>query len=321
MRVLSADDVRAALPMIDAIDAMREAFVALSSGRSTVPIRTVMLTPDGVTLVMPALLHGAPISTVKVVSVNPTNPRRGLPAVVATVLVLDAQTGQPLAMLDGTSLTAIRTGAASGLATDLLARKDASVLGVIGAGAQARTQIEAVCAVRTIRQIRVYSPHHAAQLADDLRPVYDAEIVVAPNAHAALMGTDIIVTATNSKTPVVSLADVAPGTHINGVGSFTPHMQEIAADVVTKAKIVVDHRPSAWEEAGDLIVPRDQGLITEDDVHAELGEIAAGTRPGRERDDEITFFKSVGNAVQDAAAAWRVLDAAQKRNLGVIVPF
>jgi ornithine cyclodeaminase/alanine dehydrogenase-like protein (mu-crystallin family) len=310
MRILSADEVRSALPMRDAIDAMREGFIALSSGKATVPVRAAMSIPSGVMLYMPAYINGEPISTVKVVSVIPGNAERGLPVVNASVMVMDAETGLPVALLDGTSLTAIRTGAGSGLATDLLARENARILGVIGAGAQARTQIEAVCTVRDIKEIRVYSPHSAAQLADELRGQYEVDIIFSSSAHDAAYGADVIVAATNSKTPVITAADIAPGTHINGVGSFTPDMQEIPADIVTMARIVVDHRESVWEEAGDLIIPRDQGLITEDNIYAELGEIAAGKLAGRQSDDEITFFKSVGNAVQDAAAAARVLKAA-----------
>lgn len=309
MRIFSASDVRAALPMRAAIDAMRTGFIALSTGQASVPVRSSLSTPETTFLYMPAYIHGAPVSTVKVVSVTPGNPARGLPVVQATVLVLDAQTGQTVAMMDGTSLTALRTGAASGLATDLLARPDAHILGVIGAGAQARTQIEAVCAVRNITEIRLYSLTNPHTLADELRAMSSADIVVATSAHDALTGADVLVAATNSRSPVIHAADIAPGVHINGVGSYTHEMQEVAANVVTQAKVVVDHRESAWAEAGDLILPRDAGLFHEEDVYAELGEIAAGLLPGREWDDEITFFKSVGNAVQDAAAAWAVLQA------------
>lgn len=319
MRLLSADDVRAAVSMTEAIDAVRAGFIALSTGRATVPLRTTLSMPDGLTLYMPAYIQGEPVSTVKVVSVYPGNPARSLPTIIARVLVLDASTGQPLALMDGTSLTALRTGAASGLATQLLAREDAHILGVIGAGAQARTQIEAVCAVRTINEIRVYSPNHAQAMADELRGRYSARIVVTPNAHEALLGADVICTATNSKTPVVRNEDISPGVHINGIGSFTSEMQEIGPNVVSRARVIVDHRASAWAEAGDLIIPRDQGIILEQHAQIEIGEVAAGLAPGRETTDQITFFKSVGNAVQDAAVAARVLQVAEERGLGQVV--
>jgi ornithine cyclodeaminase/alanine dehydrogenase-like protein (mu-crystallin family) len=321
MLILTAADTRTAITMRETIDAVRAGFIALSTDRATVPVRSSLAANTGTVLYMPAYIHGEKVSTIKVVSVYPGNVEKKLPVVIGSVLVLDADTGKPLALLDGTTLTALRTGAASGLATELLALPDASILGVIGAGAQARTQIEAICTVRNITSIRIFcrTPERAKTMADELRPKYTADIQVAASAHEALDGAQIIAAATNSHSPVVHLADVSPGAHVNGVGSFTPQMQEIAADIVTHAKIVVDHRESVWEEAGDLIIPRDQGLIKESDVHAEIGEIATGLALGRRDPSEITFFKSVGNAVQDAAVAARVVAIAQERQLGTKV--
>ena len=311
MRIFSAEDVRSIVSMRDAIDAVREGFIALSTGQASVPVRGSMAVDGNTTLTMPAYIHGSRVSMVKVISVYPDNGRLNLPTVLGMVLVLDAKTGVPLALIDGAALTALRTGAASGLATDLLALPDAKTLAVIGAGKQARTQVEAICAVRPIQQIHVYSPHHAAAFAEELRDHYQVDVVAAVDLAEALHGAQIVVAATNSATPVVTLKDLQAGVqqagvHINGIGSYRPDMQEVAADVVQRAKIVVDHRASVWQEAGDLIIPRDQGLIDEGSVHAEIGEIATGLRPGRTSADEITFFKSVGNAVQDAAVAERV---------------
>jgi ornithine cyclodeaminase/alanine dehydrogenase-like protein (mu-crystallin family) len=190
---------------------------------------------------------------------------------------------------------------------------------VIGAGVQARTQVAAVCTVRPITEIRIFSLSGAEPMAEELRGQVQARIIVARSAAEALDGAHVVVAATNSRTPVVHLADLTPGVHINGIGSFTPEMQEIAADVVMAARVVVDHRASAWAEAGDLIIPRNQGLIGETIVHAEIGEIAAGLKEGRRDPNEITFFKSVGNAVQDAALAERVIAAADERGLGTEV--
>lgn len=318
MRVLSAEDVRAALPMSAAIEAVQAGFIALSAGRARVPLRGVLETDKGVTLTMPAHIEGSNISTVKVVSVYAGNAAHNLPTIHAAVLVIDAQTGVPLMLLDGRVLTAIRTGAASGVATRWLARADAAVLGVIGAGAQARTQIEAVCAVRNIQQIRLYSRSQPHALAAELR-ANGHEVIVAASAHEAASVADVIVLATNSKTPVISRADVRAGTHINGVGSFTPQMQEAAADLITAATVIVDHTESVWAEGGDLIIPRDAGLFREQDVYAELGEIAAGHKPARTAHEQITFFKSVGNGVQDAAVAEVLLQEARARGLGVEV--
>lgn len=305
MRILNGEQIRAMLSMPEAIKAVRTGFIALSNGQAIIPQRSVMNISSNRVLTMPAHIMGTSISVVKVVSICPQNTKRNLGTVIGQVLVLDAATGIPLALLDGEMLTAIRTGAASGLATDLLAKTDASVLGVIGAGTQARTQVEAICSVRAIREIRIFSrsSRSAKVLALELRQHYKAEISVVDHASIASLGADVLVVATNSKTPVIDVKDVSLGTHINGIGSFTPEMQEVAAAVVLKSKIIVDSRQSAWAEAGDLIVPRNQGQITENAVHAELGEIAEGAVLGRENKSEITFFKSVGNAVQDAAVA------------------
>lgn len=319
MRILSAEDVRAALPMSDAIDAVKAGFIALSAGKAHVPVRGVLQHGDNITLTMPAAIDGGPVRSVKIVSVNPGNHERNLPMIHAVVYVADAETGAPLALMDGELLTAIRTGAGSGVATDLLARPDAAVLGVIGTGAQARTQIEAVCAVRQITEIRLFSRTNPHALASEISGQYPARVIVAPTREAALKNADVVVAATNSPTPVVTLADLKPGAHVNGVGSFTAQMQEVAADVVLTAKVVVDDTSGAWAEAGDLIIPHAAGQFAREQVYAEVGEIAAGSKPGRTADDEITFFKSVGNGVQDIVTASRVLERAAALGLGTVV--
>ncbi len=325
LRVLSGGDVRRAVTMAEAIALVRDAFAQLSTGRATVPLRTRLDVPEheGVALFMPAYLADSGALAVKVVSVFPRNQAQGRPTIHALVTVVDSTTGQPLAVMDGEYLTALRTGAASGVATDLLARKEARVATIFGAGAQARTQLLAVCQVRHVERVWVVSrtAAHAQRFADEMRGQgrVPPDVRVAPSAAEAVRQADVICTATTSATPVFCGADLRPGTHVNGVGSFTPQMQEVDATTVQRAKIVVDARSGALAEAGDLIVPLRQGLITADDVHAELGEIAAGLKPGRESDDEITFFKSVGNAVQDAAVAHRVLQVATERGLGTEV--
>ncbi|HVO41970.1 MAG TPA: hypothetical protein VMT34_05080 [Aggregatilineales bacterium] len=321
MRILSAQHIAEAVTMKDAIQAVREGFIALSTGRAQVPLRSRLQTSKGITLLMPAYLNGAASTVTKIVSVYPSNPQLGLPTTVATVLVLDAQTGQARALLDGSYLTALRTGAASGLATDLLARRESSVLGVIGAGTQARTQIEGICAVRPIREIRVYALDKLELFVERLITSYPGITVrAARNAAEALQGADILVAATTTRTPVILSEHVAAGAHINGIGSFTPDMQEIAAEVVTRARIVVDSREACLEEAGDLLIAMNRGLITKDQaLGTEIGEVAAGLKPGRQSDSEITFFKTVGVAVEDAAVAVRVVASAEEKNLGSIV--
>ncbi len=323
IRMLSREDVRRALPMRQAIEVMKGAFAQLSSGQADAPLRTALDVPDhnGVTLFMPAYLSADDQMAVKIVSVFNDNPAQGLPLIHALVVVVDATTGKPAAVMDGTYLTALRTGAASGAATDLLARKDARVVAVFGAGAQGRTQLEAVCAVRSIEAAWVHdvTPEQASAYAAEMSQRLSLPVSVAKTPAEALGQADVICTATTSSSPVFNDADVRPGTHINAVGAYTPEMQEIPIETVLRAKVVIDHHESSMAEAGDLLIPLRQGRMTKSHIYAELGEIAAGRRVGRETREEITFFKSVGVAVQDVAAAGAVLEAAKRRGLGTEV--
>ena len=323
LTLLSGEDVRRLVPMTDAIDAMASAFGQLSSGRAVIPLRTPVDAERGLSLFMPGYLKDTRVLGGKIVSIFSGNAAKGLPSVTAVVLLLDSSTGLPRALLDGTALTALRTGAASGLATRLLARPDASVLAVFGAGVQARTQIEAVLTVRSVREIRIVSRTRtsAERLGDELRradhPI--EKVVVLDDPARAVAGADLLVAATTSATPVFPGARVESGAHVNGVGSYTTEMQEVDEGVVTRARVVVDTRDGALAEAGDLVIPLRKGLVREEDIATELGEVVLGTRPGRTRADEITFFKSVGNAAQDLAVAARALDAAARSGAGTEV--
>jgi ornithine cyclodeaminase len=326
LRILSKKDVQQALPMLECIEVMKAAFTQLSAGQATVPLRTQLPVPahQGVTLFMPAYLAQSGDLGAKVVSVFPRNPARGLPTIHAVVIVVDGETGVPVALMDGTYLTALRTGAASGAATDLLARRDSHVAAIFGAGTQGRTQLEAVCAVRTITRAVVFdrNPAQAAQYVDELRArgaPFPADMRVAASPEEAVRQADVVCTATTSTTPVFDGRQLRPGTHINAVGAYTPQMQEVDAETIRHAKVVIDSHQASLAEAGDLIIPLQQGLIAQSHIHAELGEIVAGLKPGRERDDEITYFKSVGVAVQDVATARRVLDRAARLGLGLEV--
>jgi len=320
IRILSRQDVRQALPMRQAIEAVKRAFAQLSTGQANVPLRVALDVPrhNGVTLFMPGYLSSDDQMAVKIVSVFNDNPSQGLPLIHALVIVVDATTGSPAAVMDGTYLTALRTGAASGAATDLLARPDTHTAAVFGAGTQGRTQLEAVCTVRPIHQAWVYdvAPHQAAAYADEMSQRLSLPVRVAETPAQAVRQADVICTATTATTPVFADADVQPGTHVNAVGAYTPQMQEVPPETVLRARVVIDHRESSLAEAGDLLIPIEQGLMTEDHIYAELGEIAAGSKPGRASPDEITLFKSVGVAVQDVAAASAVLEAAQRLGLG-----
>jgi ornithine cyclodeaminase/alanine dehydrogenase-like protein (mu-crystallin family) len=325
VRVLSSAEVREALPMAEAIEGMKTAFVQLSTGKAVVPLRgrVDVARHQGTTLVMPAFLQDTDDLAVKVVSIFPQNAARGEPVVYAIVLVLDAASGRPLAMMEGGTLTAIRTGAGAGAATDLLARPDAAVVAIIGSGVQARTQLEAVCTVRRIAEVRVYSPNpaHAAAFAEEMRGAEPVPALVraVADADTAVRDADIVCAATTATEPVFNGSSLKPGVHINGVGSYAPNMQEIDAETVRRALVAVDSREAAGAEAGDLIIPLQMGLIASDHIHAELGEIIAGVKAGRSDDRQITFFKSVGVAAQDVVAGRIALSNALKRDLGAVV--
>lgn len=331
IRILSRTDIDRALDARSAVDAMRVAFGEVSGGSANVPIRGQLRSADGITLLMPAWLGGARLLGAKLVSVFAGNPRRGEPVVQGAVLLLDANSGRARALLDGTRLTQIRTAAGSALATELLAPPDASVLAVFGAGPQGLAHVELLSATRRLEEIRVVSASGesarrlvAALEAGALLPPGDPgpppRVRFVTDPASALAGADLVVTATNSTTPVFSGPALEAGAHVNAVGSYRPDMQEIAPEVVSRARIVVDQREAAWEETGDLIQALASGAITRDAVDAELGELVLGSAPPGAAGRDVTLFKSVGNAAQDVAIASAALDRAEALGLGVEAP-
>ncbi|MDE0014298.1 MAG: ornithine cyclodeaminase family protein [Candidatus Poribacteria bacterium] len=316
IRILSASDIRAALPMPKAIEAMQHAYGQLSAGTVKAPPRQHISTDQGVTLIMPAYLPERSDFAIKVVSVYDDNPNLKLPRITATVLVLNPATGTPKAFMDGASLTAIRTGAGGGVAADLLARKDAKTVGLFGAGIQARAQLQAVMAVRDIASVNLISRTQASaqQLASEISEWTNApEVNLVTMPQEVVAEADIVLCATTSATPLFDGNALQPGTHITAVGTFVPEKREVDTTTVRRAhRIVVDSREACLEEAGDLIIPNAH-------IDAEIGEIVNGDKPGRQSDDEITFFKSVGVAVQDAVAGAAVLAAAKEQGLGIVV--
>jgi len=343
MLILNANEVRQALPMKEAIAAMKDAYASLSDGTAVAPLRTRLPIPsrDAISLFMPAYMksNSGEALAVKVVSLYPSNPARGLATIQAAVLVFDVETGRAIALLEGSTLTAIRTGAGSGAAIDLLARKDSKVVAIFGAGPQGKTQLSAACSARNIETAYIYNPAHITPPLGSERDNQTMEkaegfvkamagkgnipkdIRVAKTPKEAIEHADIICTATGSINPVFDDKDVKSGTHISAIGAYTPEMQELPIETVARSRIVVDSRATVTEEAGDIVKAMKAGLITEANIHAELGEIILGRKTGRGSDDEITFFKSVGNAVQDAVAAQLALKNAQKMKLGTEVDF
>lgn len=312
--------------MAECIEAMKGAYTALSSGKAEVPLRLRLpVEPnEGLSILMPAFVddEAGQALAVKIVSLFDKNPSKGLPLIHAGVLVLDPETGTVEALLEGSSLTAIRTGAGAGAATDVLARKDAKTAAIFGAGVQARTQLEAVCQVRDIESAWIYDPNSerakafVAEMAG--RGRIPKNLRTAHNSTQAILDADIISTATTSRGPVFIDSDLKPGVHINGIGSYTLEMQEVPAETVARARVTVDSRSAAQIESGDIANPLKKNLIEESQI-AEIGEVFAGTQPGRTSAEEITLFKSVGVAVQDAVAARLAVENARKLGLGTEV--
>jgi ornithine cyclodeaminase/alanine dehydrogenase-like protein (mu-crystallin family) len=300
--------------MTDAIAAMRDAFGQLSSGQVTLlPRQHIEASGEhGTALVMTCHSTAQKLFVLKFLTVFSENRQRGLPLIQALVILADGVTGEQLAIMDGAALTAIRTGAASGLATDLLARPDAVTAAIFGAGVQARTQLAAVCCVRRIRQACVFDANASAadRFAAEMSRQLGLSVERASTPVTALADADVICTATTSPTPVFEDHDLKPGAHINAVGAYCPTVAEIPSATVRRARVVVDHRASALEEAGDLLVPLRQGLIQESHFSTELGDVVLKRSTGRRAVDEITLFKSVGVAIQDLCAAARVVDNA-----------
>ena len=308
--------------MRGAIEVMKKAFIQLSNGQAVVPLRTRldMPTRKGAALFMPVFLEGEACFGVKTVSLFKDNPAQGLPLIHAIVTVFEAQNGKPIALLNGEKLTALRTGAASGLATDLLANHDANIVAIFGAGVQGRAQLEAICSVRQIQQAYIFDldPVKADTFAREMSSSLHLPVTI-PTSLELLRQADIICTATTSSVPVFEHVYLKPGVHINAVGSYRPGEREIPSETVAQAKVIVDQRTACLTEAGDLVIPIQQGLISSSHIYAEIGEIASGKLPGRTSQGEFTLFKSVGNAVQDLAAAHQIIHNAEKLGLGNLI--
>ena len=312
MQLLDADAVRERLPMDVAVAAMREAFAALAAGEVTAPPRgfhgSEALGADGMLATMPAHGGGATdVLATKVVSIVPDNATRGLPTIHGLLVAFDGTTGEPLGAVDGTTVTAIRTAAVSGLATDLLAPERVSTLAILGTGVQGREHVAAVRAVRDVERVVLWNrtAARAESLAEELRRD-GLDVRVAGTPAEATAGADVVCACTAATEPILRAADVAPGTHVNAVGAFTPSMRELATDLVAGSWLVVDTREGAFDEAGDVLLPIEEGAMGRDHVRAELPELVAGTVAPPSA-GTTTVFKSVGHAVEDAVVAARLL--------------
>src|SRR5881275_596652 len=305
--VLNAEEVTRLLPMPECIQVMRGALTALARGEALVPLRMIMRVPgaNGFLGLMPSYISPGDgrddVLGFKAVLVFPANAKRGIDTHQGAVLLFEADTGRLSALMDGAAITAIRTAAVSGVATDVLARPDASELAILGAGVQARTHLEAIAAVRPLRKVRIWSRNaeHASALASELRARFPFPIEAAPSPEAAVRAADIVATVTASPEPILERGWLKEGVHINAVGASIPTSREIDTATMVAARLFVDRRESALAEAGDLLIPMLEGAVRNDHVQAELGEVLTGKNPGRRSARELTLFKSLGLAVED----------------------
>lgn len=327
--VLKNHEMKEVLSMPEAIQADKDALSLYSKGKVTIPLRTNLDIPEqeGQSLYMPGYAADASALGVKIVSVYPGNIKKGLTSVPATMVLVDTETGQVSSIMDGTYLTQLRTGAVAGAATDELARKDSSVFTLIGTGGQAETQLEAVLAIRPIKQVYVsdLDMERAKEFADKMTFLYGEKyntiIEAAPSLEEAVRQSDVITSVTTSPVKTFKGSWVKPGAHINGVGSYTPKMAEIDAVILKNAGKIYCDTKDALVESGDFTQAIEKGLFNSDGVTGELGDLINGKTPGRESEEEITFFKSTGNAVLDIVTAQRIYEAAKKANIGSNLEF
>ncbi len=318
--LLTRDDVLRVLDMRECMNAVEKAFAELASGTAVLPLRIGITPPDGLSLYMPAYLKQMGALACKVVTVYKNNPKlHNLPTTIGKVLLQNPETGEVICIMDGGYLTAVRTGAASGVATKYLARKDkGQIAGIFGAGVQARTQLWAVSMARELSKAYVYdvSVDAVKSFVKDMGAKLKLEIVAADSPEQMLAEADILCTATSSATPVFDGSQVRPGTHINGVGSHSPNARELDTTIVHRSRVIADSPEACLKEAGDIMIALQEGLITTSHIQADLGEVVLGRKQGRTNVEEITLFKSNGLAILDAATAKLVYDAAKNAGAG-----
>ncbi|MBL7125592.1 MAG: ornithine cyclodeaminase family protein [Dehalococcoidales bacterium] len=323
MLLLNQNDVMKVLDMAQCMEAVEKAFAELASGTAVLPLRINLFTEEGLALYMPAYLKEMGALACKVVTSYVNNPaKHHLPTIMGKVLLQDPETGDVICIMDGGYLTAVRTGAASGVATRYLAREDQGQrVGIFGAGAQARTQLWAMTIVRDIARACVYDVDDEAvrRFITEMTDKLKLDIIKATSPEQVLGEADIICTASSSPTPLFDGSKVREGTHINGVGSHTPKAREMDTAIIKRSKVIADSYDACLREAGDIIIPIEEGAIDKSHLCAELGEVITGKKPGRADAREITLFKYNGLAIQDVAAAKLVYDKAVQAGIGTSV--
>lgn len=323
--IVNQAEVPRLLPMKECVDVMARAFASLARGDADMPVRQIlwMAEKQGALGLMPAHLGGLAALGLKAVTFFPRNEGTDLDSHQGAVLLFETGRGRLLAIIDATSITSVRTAAVSGLATRLLAKPDASDLALVGSGVEARTHLEAMLTVRALKRIRVASKtfERAKNFADRESKRHGVSITPCKSVEEAVRGADIVCTVTSSREPVVHGAWLSPGAHVNAVGSSVATARELDSEAVAKARLFVDHRPSALEEAGDFLLARADGAVGDDHIAGELGPLVTGQVPGRQSPSEITLFKSVGLAIEDVAAAHHIYSKARGSGIGKFVEF
>lgn len=324
MLLLSREDIKKVFTIKDAIEADKKAFQLVVEGKCDAPLRTNIQAPkhDGCFLFMPAYVEEMDTASLKIINIFPHNIDNGIPSSPAQVLLIDGKTGIVTAVLDGTYVTQLRTGAASGAAFDVLARKDARIGALIGTGGQAATQLEAMMAARDLEEVRVYDLNYertqefAARMQEELKD-YGTKIVAVRSSDEAVEGADLLITVTPSSKPVFDGTKVKAGATVSCVGAYQHHMQEMDPRILTRAsKIYFDSEEAVLSESGDILIPLEEGVITKDDFTGDLGDVIRGKITGREHDDEIIVFETVGVATQDLVAAKEIYEKAVTAGVG-----
>jgi ornithine cyclodeaminase len=322
VRILNQHQVTSLLPMVECVEVMDLALRALAQGKAMLPLRTVLRLPEGRGLfgVMPAQLSSPATLGLKAIAVFPGNEGSPLDSHQGLVALFDPVTGAPLTIMDASSITAIRTAAVSGVATRALSRDDAGDLAILGSGVQARSHLEAMGVVRRLRRVRAWSPNAARLEAFAAWARQRLGVTVEPvlSPREAVLGADLICTTTASRTPVVDGDWIAEGAHINAVGSSIPTARELDTLAVSRSRFFVDRLESALSEAGDFLIPRQEGAISDSHILGELGDVLLGRVSGRRAPADVTVFKSLGLAVEDLAAAHHVLRQAEARGVGLV---
>lgn len=323
--LLTQSEIKELITMKEVIETVENAFKVFAEGKVEMPAKKYLFFKkyNGDLRIMPCFVHDVDEAGVKCVNVHPDNPKKyDLPTIMAIIELVDPKTGFPLAIMDGTWITNMRTGAAAGVATKYLARDNSKTLGIVGAGVQAYKQLEALNEVMEIKKVKVTSrtPNSRERFVKTASEKYGLNVQAVDTIKETVEGSDVLVTTTPVRKPIVKSEWVSEGMHINAIGADAPGKQELESKILKKAKIIID----CWEQAshsGEINIPVSEGLLTRENIHANIGDVIINKKPGRVSDDEITIFDSTGLAVQDITTAWRIYEKALETDLGGKIRF